>query len=213
MTMMGRLIVVDGVEGGGKTTLLEFMRTRLATAGYSVLTTREPGGTTLGEEIRSLLLAHRHDGMTLSAETLLVFAARAEHLAKVIRPALSAGQWVLCDRFTDATYAYQGGGRGLSLDKIAVLEHWVQEGLQPDLTLLFDLPVTVGLERAGRRGAMDRFEREGGDFLERVRASYLERARQQPDRYRIVDANGSLEAVKSQVDALLNRWLEQLHAG
>ncbi|MER2528446.1 MAG: dTMP kinase [Candidatus Competibacter denitrificans] len=211
--MMGRLIVVDGVEGGGKTTLLEFMRTRLATAGYSVLTTREPGGTTLGEEIRSLLLAHRHDGMTLSAETLLVFAARAEHLAKVIRPALSAGQWVLCDRFTDATYAYQGGGRGLSLDKIAVLEHWVQEGLQPDLTLLFDLPVTVGLERAGRRGAMDRFEREGGDFLERVRASYLERARQQPDRYRIVDANGSLEAVKSQVDALLNRWLEQLHAG
>lgn len=213
MTMMGRLIVVDGVEGGGKTTLLEFIRTRLATAGYSVLTTREPGGTTLGEEIRSLLLAHRQDGMTLSAETLLVFAARAEHLAKVIRPALSAGQWVLCDRFTDATYAYQGGGRGLSLDKIAVLEHWVQEGLQPDLTLLFDLPVTVGLERAGRRGAMDRFEREGGDFLERVRTAYLERARQQPDRYRIVDANGSLEAVKSQVDALLNRWLEQLHAG
>lgn len=213
MTMMGRLIVVDGVEGGGKTTLLEFIRTRLATAGYSVLTTREPGGTTLGEEIRSLLLAHRQDGMTLSAETLLVFAARAEHLAKVIRPALSAGQWVLCDRFTDATYAYQGGGRGLSLDKIAVLEHWVQEGLQPDLALLFDLPVTVGLERAGRRGAMDRFEREGENFLERVRAAYLERARQQPDRYRIVDANGSLEAVKSQVDALLNRWLEQLHAG
>lgn len=213
MTTTGRLIVVDGVEGGGKTTLLEFVRSRLEKAGYPVITTREPGGTRLGEEIRSLLLAHRQDGMTLSAETLLVFAARAEHLAKVICPALAAGQWVLCDRFTDATYAYQGGGRGLSPTKIAVLEHWVQEGLQPDLVLVFDLPVVVGLERAGRRGAMDRFEQEGANFLERVRAAYLERARHQPDRYRIIDANNPLETVKSQVDAVLSNWLEQCDAG
>lgn len=211
--MTGRLIVVDGVEGGGKTTLLAFVRAGLEKAGYPVITTREPGGTPLGEQIRSLLLAHRQDGMTLSAETLLVFAARAEHLEKVILPALAAGQWVLCDRFTDATYAYQGGGRSLPSARIATLEQWVQEGLQPDLTLLFDLPVAVGLARAGRRGAMDRFEREGEKFLERVRAAYLARARQQPDRYRIIDATGSLETVKSQVDASLSDWLEQLDAG
>ncbi|MBL8251371.1 MAG: thymidylate kinase, partial [Candidatus Competibacter sp.] len=134
----------------------------------------------------------------------------SEHLERVIRPALAAGRWVLCDRFTDATYAYQGGGRGLSLEKIALLEDWVQDGLRPDLTLLFDLPVAVGLERAGRRGAADRFERERQAFFERARAVYLERARRWPERYRIVDAGRELAEVRAQLETLLADWLERI---
>lgn len=207
--MPGRFIVVDGVEGAGKTTQLAFMGEYLERAGHRVVSTREPGGTALGEEIRALLLGHRHDGMALTTETLLVFAARAEHLERVVRPALAAGRWVLCDRFTDATYAYQGGGRGVSLERIAILENWVQEDLRPDLTLLFDLPVAVGLKRAGRRGAADRFEREEKAFFERVRAIYLERARQRPDRYRIVDADRSVDAIRAEVETILAGWLER----
>ena len=207
--MAGTFIAVEGGEGAGKTTQLACMREYLERAGRRVVLTREPGGTALGEDIRDLLLGHRHQGMASATETLLMFAARAEHLARVVRPALAAGYWVLCDRFTDATYAYQGGGRGVSLDKIAVLESWVQEGLRPDLILLFDLPVEIGLARAGRRGATDRFEREERAFFERVRTVYLDRARQEPDRYRIVDADRPIAAVKAGVEAILADWLER----
>ena len=206
--MPGRFITVEGGEGVGKTTQLAFIREYLERAGYQVVLTREPGGTALGEEIRALLLGHRHDGMTPATETLLMFAARAEHLKRVIRPALAAGCWVLCDRFTDATYAYQGGGRGVSPERIAVLEDWVQGELRPDLTLLFDLPVAAGLERAGRRGAADRFEREKADFFERVRAAYLERAWRDPDRHRIVNAARPVETVRTEVESILAGWLE-----
>lgn len=208
--MPGKFITVEGGEGAGKTTQLAFMREYLERAGRRVLLTREPGGTALGEEIRALLLGHRHDGMALATETLLMFAARAEHLQRVVRPALAAGHWVLCDRFTDATYAYQSGGRGLPPAKVAVLEDWVQGDLRPDLTLLFDLPVAVGLERARRRGAADRFEREDKAFFERVRTVYLDRARQNPDRYRIVNADRPPDVVRFEVEALLARWLERI---
>ena len=206
--MSGRFVTVDGGEGAGKSTQMESIREYLERRGYRVVMTREPGGTSLGEEIRALLLGHREWGMTLAAETLLMFAARAEHLERVIRPALAAGCWVLCDRFTDATYAYQGGGRGLPLERIAVLEEWVQGELRPDLTLLLDVPVATGLMRAGRRGVADRFEREDVDFFERVRAMYLERAAHEPDRYRIVDASQSVEVVQAEVETMLAKWLE-----
>ncbi len=206
--MSGRFVTVDGGEGAGKTTQMGFMREYLERRGCRVVVTREPGGTSLGEEIRALLLGHRDGGMTLAAETLLMFAARAEHLERVIRPALAAGYCVLCDRFTDATYAYQGGGRGLSLKRIAVLEDWVQGELRPDLTLLLNVPVATGLMRAGRRGVADRFEREDVVFFERVRAIYLERAAREPDRYRVVDASQSVEAVRAEVETMLAKWLE-----
>jgi len=206
--MSGRFVTVDGGEGAGKTTQMGFMREYLERRGCRVVVTREPGGTSLGEEIRALLLGHRDGGMTLAAETLLMFAARAEHLERVIRPALAAGYWVLCDRFTDATYAYQGGGRGLPLERIAVLEEWVQGTLRPDLTLLLDLPVAMGLARAGKRGMADRFEREDVDFFEWVRAMYLERAAHEPDRYRVVDASQSIKAVRAEVETMLAEWLE-----
>lgn len=206
--MTGRFITVEGGEGAGKTTQLAFIREYLERGGHRVVSTREPGGTALGEDIRSLLLGHRRDGMTPATETLLMFAARAEHLERVIRPALAAGRWVLCDRFTDATYAYQGGGRGLPLERIAILEDWVQGELRPDLTLLFDLPVANGLARVGRRGAADRFERERVDFFEQVRAVYLERARRDPGRHRIVNAERPVETVRVEVEAILAGWLE-----
>lgn len=207
--MKGRFITVEGGEGAGKTTLAAFMRDVLEQAGYPVVLTREPGGTSLGEELRGLLLSHRSDGMTLAAETLLMFAARAEHIAKVIRPALAAGSWVLCDRFTDATYAYQGGGRGLPPERIAVLEEWVQEDLRPDWSVLLDLPVVAGLARARQRSAADRFEQEDRAFFERVRATYVNRALQNPDRYQVVNADRPVEAVQADVHKLLVGWLER----
>ena len=205
----GCFITVEGGEGAGKTTQLAFMRAYLERAGCRVTLTREPGGTPLGEDIRALLLGHRHDGMALATETLLMFAARAEHLERVIRPALTVGHWVLCDRFTDATYAYQGGGRGLPPERIAILEDWTQGELRPDLTLVFDLPVEIGLERAGRRGEADRFEREETAFFERIRAVYLDRARRNPKRYRIVDAGRPVETVRAEVETILATWLER----
>ena len=201
--MSGRFITVEGGEGAGKTTQLAFMRDYLEQAGCRVVVTREPGGTMLGEDIRHLLLGHRHDGMTLAAETLLMFAARAEHLERMIRPALAKGCWVLCDRFTDATYAYQGGGRGLPLERIAVLEDWAQGELRPDWTLLFDLPVAVGLARAGKRSAADRFEQEDVAFFARVRTTYLQRAARCPERYRVIDADRPVDVVRAEVQ----RWL------
>lgn len=208
--MAGRFIALEGGEGAGKTTQLPVIAAFLEQAGYSVLATREPGGTLLGEEIRSLVLQNRQAGMAVAAETLLMFAARAEHVERVIRPALAAGRWVLCDRFTDATYAYQGGGRGLPVERIAALEAWVQGDLRPDLTLVLDLPVALGLARAGRRGPADRFEQEQVDFFERVRTVYLERAKQNPTRYRVVDASPAVEVVRAHIERILADWLQGL---
>ena len=167
----GLFITLEGGEGAGKTTHIPFIKSVLQQAGRTVCVTREPGGTQLGEVIRSLLLAPSETDISANTELLLMFAARAEHLHQVIRPALQRGEIVLCDRFTDATYAYQGGGRGIKLERIRVLEQWVQGDQRPDLTLLFDVPVEVGIERAKGRGALDRFEQESRDFFERVRQS------------------------------------------
>jgi len=169
--------------------------------------TREPGGTPLGERLREVLL-HGQGDMSPDAEALLMFAARAEHLARVIRPALAAGRSVLCDRFTDATYAYQGGGRGIPAERLAVLEQWVQGGLRPDLTLLLDLPVETGLARVRGRGLFDRFEREQIDFLERVRATYLRRAAAEPGRVRVIDASRPEEEVTRAIIAVLEQTVD-----
>ena len=169
--------------------------------------TREPGGTPLGEELRELLLGHKHDGMNDLTELLLMFAARAEHLHGKILPALEEGKWVICDRFTDATYAYQGGGRQLDTSAIATLENLVQGSRRPDLTLLLDLPVETGLARAARRSEPDRFERQKLEFFERVRQAYLEIARQQPARVKVVDASLELDRVQEQISAILTPYL------
>lgn len=201
--MRGRFITVEGGEGVGKTTNLSYIQAALERAGKRVKVTREPGGTPLAEQIRGLLLDPLNTGMSADCELLLVFAARAEHIAKVIQPSLESGQWVLCDRFTDATYAYQGGGRGLSRQRISELESLVQGALRPDLTLLLDVPVAIGLSRAGARGSLDRFEQEQTDFFERVRRAYLERAVAAPDRYRVIDARLPLAQVQKQIDQAL----------
>jgi len=204
----GRLITLEGVEGAGKSTNLAYLERLLSAAGRPPLLTREPGGTELGEAVRDLLLGHRHAGMGSDSELLLMFAARAENLVQRIRPALTSGRWVLCDRFTDASFAYQGGGRGIDPVRIRVLEQWVHADLQPDLTLLLDLPVNQGLERAGRRSQPDRFEAEEQAFFERVRRAYLERARAEPERIRIIDAGQELAAVQSQLRSELDAFLQ-----
>jgi dTMP kinase len=198
----GLFITLEGGEGAGKSTSLEFVRDHLELAGRRVVVTREPGGTPLGEKIRDLLL-HGRESMEVDTELLLMFAARAEHLARVIRPALADGACVVCDRFTDATYAYQGGGRGVPEARIRILEDWVQQGLRPDLTLLLDIPVAQGLERAGQRSTPDRFEREKIDFFERVRKRYLAAATNEPQRVRVIDAAGDLPAVRAQLRSAL----------
>ncbi|MFG0322588.1 dTMP kinase [Pseudomonas sp. zjy_15] len=201
--MSGLFITLEGPEGAGKSTNRDYLAARLREHGLDVVLTREPGGTPLAEKVRELLLAPSDEGMAADTELLLVFAARAQHLAQVIRPALARGSVVLCDRFTDATYAYQGGGRGLSVERIAALEQFVQGNLRPDLTLVFDLPVEVGLARAAARGRLDRFEQEGQAFFEAVRQAYLQRAQGAPQRYSLLDAAQSLEAVQRDIDALL----------
>ena len=205
----GLFITLEGGEGAGKSTQLAYIRQRIEAAGIPLHVTREPGGTPLAEQIRTLLLDHRDEEMAPDTELLLMFAARAQHLARLVRPALARGEWVLCDRFTDATYAYQGGGRGIGFARIAVLEDWVQGKLRPDLTLLLDLPVAVGMARAGRRGELDRFEREQRDFFERVRAAYLTRAEQAPQRFRVIDAAQDIAGVQRQIDAVLSPLLAQ----
>jgi dTMP kinase len=205
--MTGRFITVEGIEGVGKTTNIDFIHRQLQAAGREVLLTREPGGTPLAEAIRGLLLDPEYTGMDARCELQLVFAARAEHLAKVIRPALEQGKWVLCDRFTDATYAYQGGGRGIETSIIAALEMLVQGDFRPDLTLLLDVPVAVGLARAGKRGALDRFEQEQVDFFDRVRMCYLDMAREHPARYRVIDAAQPLDQVQQELAAVLTNFL------
>lgn len=206
--MRGRFITLEGSEGSGKSTNLAYIHQKLEQNGLDVILTREPGGTPLGEQIRELLLDHRQQSMASDTELLLMFAARAQHLNELILPALEQGRWVLCDRFTDATYAYQGAGRGISPARIATLEQWVQGALRPDLTIFLDLPVEQGLARAGARSTPDRFEREQVDFFERVRQGYLQQAEQAPDRYRVVDASLPLDAVQAQLDTIIADYLK-----
>jgi dTMP kinase len=203
----GRFVTLEGIEGAGKSTQLDVMREFLESRGIGAVTTREPGGTPLGEAIRGLLLDPGNRGMAVDSELLLVFAARAEHLYEVILPALEAGHWVLSDRFTDATYAYQGGGRGIPEARIAALEEWVQGALRPDLTLLFDLPIKLGMARIAGRGRPDRFEREQEAFFARIRENYLQRAAAEPRRFRRIDASEPLERVNQAVREALGALL------
>jgi dTMP kinase len=197
----GKFITLEGVDGAGKSTHLDWIADRLEAAGKTVLVTREPGGTPLGEELRKLLLAQ---AMHLETETLLMFAARREHLDQLILPALEAGKWVLSDRFTDATYAYQGGGRGLDLGKIEILENWVQGKLQPDLTLVFDLTVEEARRRRLAATARpDRFEQESLDFFARVREVYLARAGRYGERVRLIDASQSVENIRKTLEQII----------
>lgn len=205
--MRGRFITVEGVEGAGKSTIITALREHLEEADRDVLLTREPGGTRLGEALREVLLDNHQREMVPEAELLLMFAARVQHVREKIRPALASGTWVICDRFTDATYAYQGYGRGIPMDHIRHLEGWLQEEVRPDLTVLLDLPVETGLERTGQRGGPDRFETEAGEFFERVREGYLELARAEPERFRLVDASLSREGVREQVGKVLEAYL------
>lgn len=200
----GLFITLEGVDGAGKSTHLEWLAERLRERGRTVRLTREPGGTPLGEKMRALLLA---EPMHPDTEALLMFAARREHLAQVILPALEAGEVVISDRFTDASYAYQCGGRGLAEERLAVLENWVQQGLQPDLTLLFDVDNAVAEARRSAVRAPDRFEREHSEFHARVRAAYLRRAAQHPERIRVIDGNQSVERVRQELLAILEGLL------
>lgn len=194
----GRFITFEGIDGAGKSSQIEHVVGLLRARGLSVVATREPGGTPLGEKLRELLL---HEPMHLETEALLMFAARREHLAQLIEPALAHGDWVVCDRFSDATWAYQGGGRGLDRDKFAQLEQWVHGHLQPDLTLLFDLPHSVAQGRiAAQARGLDRFEQERADFHERVRNAYLERAAAAPQRIHVVDANQSPADIRKELE-------------
>lgn len=205
--MRGKFITLEGGEGVGKSTNLTFIRDSLSASGIELVETREPGGTRLGEALRAVLLGDEAEGICPEAELLTMFAARAEHLEKVIKPALEQGQWVLCDRFTDASFAYQGGGRGLAFERIEQLESWVQGDLRPDLTILLDAPVEVGMARAAARGEADRFEREPKAFFEAVRNAYRTRAEQNPERYAVVDAAVGLVEVQGQIAGVLEELL------
>lgn len=198
--MRGKFITLEGLDGAGKSTHLTKLVELLRAGGKTIVQTREPGGTPLGEKLRALLLA---EPMHLETEALLMFAARREHIAQVIEPALARGDWVVCDRFTDASFAYQGGGRGLALAKLEALERWVQDGLAPDLTLLFDVPTEVALGRVQGMGReLDRFEQEKLDFFERVRAAYLARAQQDSRRVRVIDGNQSIPEIHNLLEKI-----------
>ncbi len=204
----GKFITVEGIEGVGKSTNIDFLSSLIEAKGLSVVSTREPGGTPIAERIRALLLEHGEETMTDIAELLLFFAARSLHIHNAIKPALQTGQWVVCDRFTDASRAYQGSGRGFNQDTINTLADWVQEGLQPDLTILLDAPAEIGMDRAGRRGAADRLEIEKTEFYARVREGYLALAESEPERFAIIDASQTLDdvqaAIKKKLVGLLN---------
>jgi dTMP kinase len=206
--MRGRLITLEGGEGAGKSTVLEAVRERLAAQGLDVVVTREPGGTPAGEAIRAVLLDPRLAGLCAETELLLMFASRAQLVREVVLPALQAGRWVLSDRFTDASFAYQGGGRGQPVERIAELERWAAAGLIPDLTLLLDLPVADGLRRANGRGSADRIEMESAEFFERVRAAYRARAAAEPRRFGVIDASRPLEAVLADVRACVDAFVD-----
>lgn len=203
----GLFVTVEGGEGVGKSTNITFLSDLLERAGIPFIVTREPGGTPLAEDIRQLLLRPREESVDENTELLLMFAARAQHIAEVIEPALSQGQWVVCDRFTDATYAYQGGGRGISIRKIAELEQWVQGELRPDITLLLDAPVSIGLERASQRGALDRFENEQQQFFENVRKGYLSLAKTHPKRFKVINASRPLSEVQQSVALVVSAMI------
>lgn len=196
-----KFITFEGVDGAGKSTHLAWFADALRQRGFEVVVTREPGGTPLGEQLREILL---HQPMNIGTEALLMFAARLEHIEQVIRPALSAGKWVISDRFSDASFAYQGGGRGLDWDKLSQLEQWVHPDLQPDLTLFFDVPVEVARQRLTNNNAsLDRFEQEQADFFERVRAGYHKRVRQSPLRYMVIDAAQPIDAIKQRLKEII----------
>ncbi len=208
-TKQSRFITLEGIEGVGKSTHQKFIRDYLTKAEIPVVITREPGGTPVAEEIRKVLLSHQTETITADTELLLLFAGRAQHIAQVIRPALAKGQWVVCDRFTDTTYAYQGGGRGIPTEEIAVLEKWIQKDLQPDPVLLFDTPVEVALKRASHRGRPDRFEAEKADFFQRARNGFLARAKQFPQRYQIIDANAPIPKVQQEIKKILDALIQK----
>lgn len=197
---MSKFITFEGVDGAGKSTQLAWFADELRRRGPDVIVTREPGGTPLGEQLREILL---NQPMGIGTETLLVFAARLEHIERLIKPALRAGKWVISDRFTDASFAYQGGGRGLDWDKLSQLEQWVHADLQPDLTLFFDVPVEIARQRLANNASLDRFEKEQADFFERVRAGYHKRIRQNPQRYAVIDGAQPLEKVRQQLEGII----------
>ncbi len=204
----GKFITLEGSEGVGKTTNLSFIRELLEAEEISVIVTREPGGTRLAEKIRDLLLENQSEDIDPMAELLMMFAARAQHIKHVINPALQQGQWVLCDRFTDATYAYQGGGRSMDMATINWLEQAVQGDLRPDLTLLLDAPLEIGIKRAKHRGKLDRFEREQRCFFDRVRQAYLQQAEKYKDRFKVINASQSLSDVQNEIsEAIRNLWM------
>ena len=204
MSARGRFITFEGIDGAGKSTQIDFVRDQLQRAGRRVVVTREPGGTALGERLRELVL---HQPMTPQTETMLMFAARCEHLAQVIRPGLAQGRWVLCDRFTDATYAYQCGGRQLPQVQVEALEQWVHPDLQPDLTLLIDLDPALAAQRLAAARAADRFEAERSDFFARVRAEYLARAARFPSRFFVLDGAAAMESIRRHIAARLAPWI------
>ncbi|WP_289282727.1 MULTISPECIES: dTMP kinase [unclassified Methylophaga] len=209
--MIGKFISIEGIEGAGKSTQIQFIKTYLERFNQTVVVTREPGGTPLAEEIRELLLKPREERMSDDTELLLMFAARAQHINQVILPALSEGKWVVCDRFVDATFAYQGAGRGIHEERIAALSEWTLAGLKTDLTLLFDLPVEVGQQRVNQRLLQkDRFEQEKTDFFEKIRHCYLERAAAEPERIQIIDAEKSITAIEQQVSNILDKLLKKV---
>jgi len=203
----GLFITIEGGEGVGKSTNIEFIQQELAAQNIDAIVTREPGGTPLAEEIREVLIKNREEQVVSETELLLMFAARAQHLHQKILPALEQGTYVISDRFTDATYAYQSGGRGVPAEKVALLENFVQGDIRPDLTLLLDAPIEIGMARAKNRGALDRFEEEQAEFFNNVRNNYLERAKAEPKRFKIIDATQSLEAVQADIAKVLEESL------
>jgi dTMP kinase len=206
--MTGKFISIEGIEGAGKSTQLAFIQRYLTEQGKQLLVTREPGGTELGEQIRTLLLTPTTTGMASDTELLLMFAARAEHVEQIIKPALKRGDWVLSDRFVDATFAYQGGGRGIDLQRISTLSDWTLKGLKTDVTFLFDLPVEIGQQRVlSRNQGIDRFEQEKVDFFQRIRERYLQRAQVEPNRIKVIDASKSIVEIELQLTVLLDKLL------
>ncbi|WP_373017952.1 dTMP kinase [Thiomicrorhabdus sp.] len=207
--MTGKFITLEGTEGAGKSTNLAFMADWLKQQGIDVITTREPGGTEIGEAVRGILLNQAYTEMHADTELLLMFAARAQHIREKIIPALEKGTWVISDRFTDASYAYQGAARGIPFERIAEIEAWVQQGMFPDMTFVFDLPIEIGMARvASRGGQTDRFEQEQHDFFEKVRGAYLTRAKQAEERYTVLDASQSLAQVQAEIETCLKALME-----
>ena len=209
-SLPGKFITLEGTEGAGKSTNLAFIQTWLSEQGIEHIVTREPGGTDIGEAIRAVLLNKEFTAMHDETELLLMFAARAQHLKEKILPAIEQGKWVISDRFTDATYAYQGAARGIEFSRIAEIENWVQQGFQPDTTFIFDLPVEIGMQRvASRGGEIDRFEQEKLSFFEKVRAAYLTRAQQAPSRYARLDASQSIDKVQAAMVERLQKLIKE----